>query len=119
MNPKFDQYFHKAILGARLLLIRFKSAALVANVFIGETIMARGIYPDTYYDYEKYFNPFNFSFNFFEFMLISNRLKRSNFFRVNKKTSKEIDQLILQRLVSHADIYEEYKLIRRRRLKRK
>jgi hypothetical protein len=52
-------------------------------------------------------------------MLISNRWKRSNFFRVNKKTSKEIDQLILQRLVSHADIYEEYKLIRRRRLKRK
>lgn len=53
--------------------IRFKSLTLISQEFLAETFILRGIYPDTYYDYDMYFTTLNSYFYsiVMEFMLIA------------------------------------------------
>jgi len=69
LNPLYELELYEARTHKEVRFIRFRSTVVISNTFIGETFMSRGIYPDTYYDYDTYFNHSQFNYLFMEFML--------------------------------------------------
>jgi len=99
--------------------MKFKSIALITNTFLGDTIVARGIYTNTHYDYDIY-NVQSIAFNheFSEFMLVTEKPIHSSL--VARATlvmdeAEPLEQAILKLLTPtdidfHKEINEEKNL---------
>jgi hypothetical protein len=119
LNPKFSKLLGQSDLRwyHRLLFVKFRIAKKVANTFLTDTILTRGIYPNTFYDYDRYFKKSHFYSSNLEYMLMSESPRKQKwFFRGSWKTSRKAELKILCQMQPNIDLEREYRLVTGKRV---